>query len=228
MAPASAALGRLRNAVMPELAHCAPPRRRLVTGVLLFTLATLGLNLAHTGLGLARGHDVLLNAGLQNVVLASATLLAAARSGRSESGRGGWIALTAAIGAWSLGNLYWNVVLYSASEPPFPSLADAGWLLFYPAAYACLGLRLRAAARALPRSLWVDGLLGLLSVCAVGVLVIAPVIESAEGPRAAVLVNSLYPVCDLLLFGLCVGVFALHAWRPGRDWIALTLGFAFF
>jgi diguanylate cyclase len=228
MAPANAVLGRVRAALLPELARCELRRRRVVTGVLLFTLATLALNLGHTGFGLAAGHDVLMNAWLQNVVLAGATALAAARIGRAERGRGGWIALALAIAAWSLGNLYWNAVLYSEPEPPFPSWADAGWLLFYPAAYACLGLRLRAAARDLPKSLWVDGLLGLLSVCAVGVLVIAPVIDGADGPRAAVLVNSLYPVCDLLLFALCVAVFALHGWRPGRGWIALTLGFGFF
>jgi len=205
-----------------------PRRRRRLAVVLVFTLVTLALNLAHTGLGLARNHDVVMNAWLQNVVLAGAVVLAAARCGRAEPGRAGWIALTLAIAAWSLGNLYWNLVLYSEPEPPFPSPADVGWLLFYPAAYACLGLRLRAGAQELPKSLWLDGLLGLLSVCAVGVLIIAPVLDGAEGPQAAILVNSLYPVCDLLLVGLCVAVFALHGWRPGRDWIALTLGFAFF
>src|SRR5688572_15482960 len=194
MTRATASAGRLRDGLMPELAGRSPRRRRLATAALAFTLATLALNLAHTGLGLAAEHDVLMNAGLQNLVLAGATVLAATRIARGERGRGGWIALTIAIAAWSLGNLYWNAVLYSDPEPPFPSPADAGWLLFYPAAYACLGLRLRAAARDLPKSLWVDGLLGLLSVCSVGVLVIAPVIDGSDGPRTDVLVNSLYPV----------------------------------
>jgi diguanylate cyclase (GGDEF)-like protein len=197
--------------------------------VALLTLATLALNLAHTGLGLGGQRlDVPLNAWLQNVILAGACVLAVARAGRPGRDRAGWIALALGICCWSLGNLYWNLVLYSAQDPPYPSFADAGWLLFYPAAYACIGLRLRTAARHLPRSLWFDGLLGLLSVSAVGALLINPVLIGAEGSRAAVLVNSAYPVFDLLLCALCFAVCALHGWRPGRDWVALTVGFGIF
>jgi diguanylate cyclase (GGDEF)-like protein len=91
-----------------------------------------------------------------------------------------------------------------------------------------VGLRLYAGARHLPRSLWLDGVLGLLSVSALGLLVVWPVLGGAEGSQAAVLVNGAYPIADLLLFALCIGVFALHGWRPGRGWAALTLGFALF
>jgi diguanylate cyclase (GGDEF)-like protein len=156
-------------------------------------------------------------------------LVAGLRAARHGAERGGWIALTVAIACWSIGNLYWNLVLYSAEEPPFPSPADVGWLLFYPCAYVCIGLRLRSAARHLPRSLWLDGLVGLLSVGAVGtVLVVAPLLSVAEGPRVAVVVNAAYPLADLLLFGLCVAVCAWHGWRPGRGWILLALGFGLF
>jgi len=198
--------------------------------VILLMLGALALNLAHNGLGLGgERFEVLLNAWLQNVVLGAALLVAVLRVICTDSERGGWIALTVGIACWSLGNLYWNLVLYSVEEPPFPSPADAGWLLFYPFAYACIGLRVRSAARDLPRSLWLDGIVGLLSVGAVGtVLVVAPVLAGAQGSRVAVLTNAAYPLCDLLLFGLCVAVFALHGWRPGRAWIGLALGFGLF
>jgi diguanylate cyclase len=217
------------NRMLPRLAHLdRRPRRRLIA-VAVLTLAALALNLAHTGLGLGGERwDVPLNAWLQNVVLAGACVLAIARARRPGRDRGGWIALALGICCWSLGNLYWNLALYSAEAPPYPSLADAGWLLFYPAAYACIGLRLRTAARHLPRSLWLDGLLGVLSVSAVGALLINPVLTSAHGSHAAVLVNSAYPVFDLLLCALCFAVCALHGWRPGRDWVALTVGFGIF
>jgi diguanylate cyclase (GGDEF)-like protein len=222
--------GRLLSVALPELARLSPLSRRRLAAVVLFMLATLLLNLAHTGLGLGGERlDVPLNAWLQNVVLAGACVLVAARAVQPGPERAGWIALTAGIGSWSVGNLYWNLALYSSASPPFPSPADAGWLLFYPCAYACMGLRLRSVARHLPRSLWLDGLVGLLSVGAVGtVLVVAPVLAAADGPRAAVLTNAAYPMADLLLFALCVAIFALHGWRPGRGWFGLAVGFGLF
>jgi diguanylate cyclase (GGDEF)-like protein len=60
------------------------------------------------------------------------------------------------------------------------------------------------------------------------VLVVAPLLSVAEGPRVAVVVNAAYPLADLLLFGLCVAVCAWHGWRPGRGWILLALGFGLF
>ena len=204
--------GRLLSVALPELARRSPRSRRRLTAVVVFMLATLLLNLAHTGLGLGgERFDVPLNAWLQNVVVLGAFVLVAARAAVPGPERAGWVALAAAIGCWSLGNLYWNLALYSSQAPPFPSPADVGWLLFYPCAYACIALRLRSAARQLPRSLWLDGLVGLLSVGAVGtVLVVAPVLAAAEGPRAAVLTNAAYPMADLLLFALCVAILPLH------------------
>ena len=120
-------------------------------------------------------------------------------------------------------------MLYDLDAPPFPSPADAGWLAFYPCAYLCLGLRLRASAGDLPRSAWLDGLVGILAVGALGVsLVIAPVLAGAEGSRAAVLTNAAYPLADLLLLGLTVAVLVLHGRRAGRAWALLAAGFGLF
>ena len=130
---------------------------------------------------------------------------------------------------WTVGNLWWGFVLYDMADAPFPSPADAGWLAFYPCAYLCLGLRLHASARDLPRSAWLDGLVGILSVGAIGVtLVVAPVLAGAEGSRAAVLTNAAYPLADLLLLGLTVAVLVLHGQRGGRAWALLAAGFALF
>jgi diguanylate cyclase len=195
-----------------------------------FMLSTLALNVAHTGFGLGGAAlELPLNAWLQNVILGAACVLVAARAARPGPERPAWIVLTVGVVAWSLGNLYWNLVLFSASDPPYPSPADAGWLLFYPLAYLCVGLQVRSVARHLPRSLWLDGIVGLLSVGAVGAaLVVAPVLAHAQGSRAAVLTNAAYPMADLILFGLCVAGCALRGWRPGRAWAGLALGFALF
>jgi len=194
-----------------------------------FTLATLALNVGSNALGVGGDLETLLNRWGQNAVMAGAVALCAMRSRLAGRDRPAWIALTAALLCWTLGNLYWNGVLYEAAAPPYPSPADAGWLLFYPAACVCVGRLLRSEARALPATMWLDGLVGALTVAAVVVaFVLAPLLDFAAGTRAAVLTNAAYPIGDLLLVCLAVAVLGLHSWRAGRGWILLSLGFATF
>ncbi len=214
--------------LLPDLSGVSRRSQRAVAGAtgLMFTL--LAVNIAHTQFGLGgEGFDKLLNAWGQNVVLACACAIVAVRV--KTGGAPGSKALLAAITLWTVGNLWWGFVLYDMVEPPFPSPADAGWLAFYPCAYLCIGLRLRASARDLPRSAWLDGLVGILSVGALGVaIVVVPVLASAEGTRAAVLANAAYPLADLLLLGLTVAVLVLHGRRGGRAWALLAAGFGLF
>ncbi len=214
--------------LLPDLAAVSPRSRRVVTAAFGLMFALLAANLAHTAFGLGgAGLEKPMNAWGQNVVLACACVLVGARV--LTAGPPGSRPLLAAITVWTLGNLWWGFVLYDLDEAPFPSPADAGWLAFYPFAYLCLGLRLRASARDLPRSAWLDGLVGILSAGALGVtLVVAPVLAGAQGTRAAVLTNAAYPIADLLLFALAVAVLVLHGWRAGRAWVFLAAGFGLF
>ena len=219
---------RLLRLLLPDLAAVTRRSRRVVAAAAGLMFALLAANLAHTQFGL--GGEALekpLNAWGQNVVLACACVIVAVRV--LTGGPPGSRPLLAAIAVWTLGNLWWGFVLYDLEAPPFPSPADAGWLAFYPFAYLCLGLRLRASARDLPRSAWLDGLIGILSVGALGVtLVVAPVLAGAEGTRAAVLTNAAYPLADLLLLALAIAVLVLHGWRAGRAWALLAAGFGLF
>ena len=214
--------------LLPDLVTVTRRSRAVVAAATGVMFALLAANLAHTQFGL--GGEALekpLNAWGQNAILACACALVAVRV--LTSGAAGCRPLLAAIVLWTLGNFWWGFVLYDLEDAPFPSLADAGWLAFYPCAYLCLGLRLRASARDLPRSAWLDGLVGILSVGAVGVtLVVAPVLAAAEGSRAAVLTNAAYPLADLLLLGLTMAVLVLYGWRAGRAWALLGAGFALF
>ena len=47
------------------------------------------------------------------------------------------------------------------------------------------------------------------------------ILAGAEGSRATVLVNAAYPIGDLLLVCLVIGVLGLYSWRPGRGWLML-------
>ena len=213
---------------MPELATVTRRSRGVVVAASMLMFALLAANLSHTQFGV--GGEALekpLNAWGQNLVLACACAVVAVRV--LTGGAPGSRLLLAAIAVWTLGNLWWGFVLYDLEDAPFPSLADAGWLSFYPCAYLCLGLRLRAGARDLPHSAWLDGIVGILSIGALGVtLVVAPVLAGAEGSRAAVLTNAAYPLADLLLLALTIVVLVLHGWRAGRAWALLGAGFALF
>src|SRR5262245_56458876 len=42
--------------------------------------------------------------------------------------RGAWIAFTAGLAAFFLGDVYWTAALEGLASPPYPSPADAGYL----------------------------------------------------------------------------------------------------
>ena len=77
--------------------------------------------------------------------------------------------------------------------------------------------------------MWLDGLVGALTVGGLGTAyVVSVILAGAEGSRATVLVNAAYPIGDLLLVCLVIGVLGLYSWRPGRAWLLLGAGFAIF
>ena len=133
-----------------------------------------------------------------------------------------WLLLGAGMVAWAAGDIY-----YTLAEPGFPSLSDVGYLLFYPASYATLWLLVRSRIPRFDRGLFVDGLIAALAVAAMAAaLVFEPIHDSSTGSSAAVAVNLAYPLADMLLISVAVGIMALTGWRPGRTWIFIALGLA--
>ena len=64
-----------------------------------------------------------------------------------------WALIGAGVLAWSFGEIYYTAVLWTNPSPPIPSLADAGYLLFPPLAFAGTLVLLRARDRGVPRRL---------------------------------------------------------------------------
>ena len=116
------------------------------------------------------------------------------------------------------------------ADPPFPSLADIGFLAVYPPAYVAIVLLLRSRVKDLRSSLWLDGVISGLAVGAVGTAVIFPAILDAVGgaSRAAVTTNIAYPLLDLTLIGMVVWALAVTGWRPGRTWGLVAAGLLVF
>jgi two-component system, cell cycle response regulator len=151
-----------------------------------------------------------------------------ARGMHGDHERRAWLALGIGVLSWTVGDLYWVAFLRDGTVP-FPSPADAFYLGFFPAAYASFVLLLRARTDSVPRSLWLDGLIGGLAVSALGAAVVfQAVLESTEGSPLAIATNLAYPLGDLLLLALVVGFLGLTGWRLDRAWLMIGTGLAVF
>ena len=107
-------------------------------------------------------------------------------------------------------------------NPPFPSLADAFYLGFYPACYLGIVLLVRRRISSFNASLWLDGFTAALAAGAVGAsALLQVVVSSTDGSPIVVLTNLSYPLGDIILLALLVFVFAVTDWRPGRAWLLI-------
>jgi diguanylate cyclase (GGDEF)-like protein len=83
----------------------------------------------------------------------------------------------------------------------------------------------RARAHEVNWRLWIDGLIATLGTAALGAAFIFDfVAEKTEGTAVQVATTLAYPLGDILMLALVVGVVALTGWRPGRTWSFLLVG----
>jgi diguanylate cyclase (GGDEF)-like protein len=157
------------------------------------------------------------------IVAAGLTCLLRSRSAGHE--RGAWIAIGAAILSWGAAEIYWTAVILDDPSPPYPSLADVGYLAFYPLAALGLALLVRARADELDWRAWTDGLIAALGTAALGSAYIFDfVADQTSGTTMQVATTLAYPLGDIIMLSLIVGVVALTRWRPGRAWSLLLIG----
>jgi two-component system cell cycle response regulator len=160
------------------------------------------------------------NVWVYNGLLVLACLVVASHAFLVAEERRVWAVVAAAIACWIFG----EVVLVVWQPEAFPSVADAGFLAFYPLLYVGIVLLLRRA-RGIAGTLWLDGATAAVASAALGAAVLVEVVlRTTEGPLAAVATNLAYPLGDVLLLALVAGVFSLSGWRPGRRWLLLGLG----
>jgi two-component system cell cycle response regulator len=175
-------------------------------------------------LGIDAGPGIASEALYDAVVIGAgiACLVRASAFGRE---RRAWQLIGAAILSWGAAEVYWTVAIEGNPSAPYPSPADAGYLLFYPLAYAGLAMLVRARAHEMNWRLWMDGLIAALGTAALGAAFIFDfVAERTEGSAVQVATTLAYPFGDILMLALVIGVVALTGWRPGRTWSLLLAG----
>ncbi len=198
---------------------------RVTQGVAFVLLAAFTL---HAALWRGDGLDSFFNDWVYNALVLTAAASCLVRAARVREQRTPWLLLGVGLTLWSAAEITNTLYLSKLDSPPYPSIADAMWLAFYPASYVALVLLVRGRIAGQRRaSLWIDGLIAALTVAALcEVLVFQPVIQTSGGTALEVATDLAYPLCDLLLLSLVVGVIAMTGWRPGRAWALIGAGLA--
>jgi two-component system cell cycle response regulator len=189
-------------------------------------LAALAAQIAHTVLNLGEpGLNGFFDNYVYNGIIVGAAIFCFARAACVKPERGAWLGLGVALSLWSGGEIYYSAVLAHQANPPYPSPADALYLAFYPASYLGLWVLVRSRVRRAPISLGLDGMIAALAVAALAAaIVLPPVLQTTGAAGAAAATTLAYPLGDALLLALCVGLFTLTGWRPGRSWSLIGIG----
>jgi diguanylate cyclase (GGDEF)-like protein len=173
------------------------------------------------------GLDGAINGVAYDAVVVSAGLACLLRAARGGRERAAWLAIGAAVLAWGAAEIYWTLYIEGNPSAPYPSPADIGYLGFYPLAVAGLYKLVQARAKELDKRLWMDGVIAALGTGALGAALIFEFVAArTSGTRLEVATTLAYPLGDLVLISLVVGVVALTRWRPGRTWSLLLAGLA--
>jgi two-component system cell cycle response regulator len=161
------------------------------------------------------------NAWVYNGLMVLACVVVGSRAYLDPRERPAWTAFTVALISWTFGEIYYAVV----QPEEFPSLADLGYITFYPLVYIGMVALLRSHARTIGGTLWLDGVTASLAAGAFAAAVLVElVLKTTEGSPTTVVTNLAYPLGDVLLLSAVFGVFSLTGWRPGARWSLLGLG----
>lgn len=204
----------------------APEPKTLRLTLALVLCGGTALVVLHDWLGVGGdGLDKIAGGSLYDAVVIAAGIACLLRARAVERERWAWLLIGAGILFWAAGEVYWTLFILDNPAPPYPSPADALYLAFYPLAYAGLALLVRARAHELDWRLWADGLIAALGTAALGaVFVFDFVAERTAGSGFETTVTLAYPLGDIAMVALIVGVIALTGWRPDRTWSLLLAG----
>ncbi|HEX5225135.1 MAG TPA: diguanylate cyclase [Solirubrobacteraceae bacterium] len=214
------------------LADARAARRGPARDLLLLAFAALAAGTAAQALHALFdvGHpslDGFIEHGLYTAVEFGAALACGVRVLARREHRLAWGLIAFGLLTWAGGDLVWTLWLNNLENPPDPSIADALYLAWYPAAYVAFILLMRTHHPRAETAMWLDGIVVGLTIAAVGAALVFPaVLDSATGSDAAVIVNLAYPLGDFLLLAFIGLGFTISGLRAGRQWLLLAVGLA--
>ncbi|GAA3635623.1 hypothetical protein GCM10022223_62560 [Kineosporia mesophila] len=137
--------------------------------------------------------------------------------------------LSTGVSVFALSNVLYLVLYAHGVEYDFPGPPDFGFATFYPIAVLAVGLAARRElnSRSGP-DVWLDSALGALGSGAVLAVLLDSVFVSASGNPLGASFALFYPICDLFLAALVVGVMTIQGRRLQPFWLYLLAGLAAF
>ncbi|HEY7256239.1 MAG TPA: GGDEF domain-containing protein [Solirubrobacterales bacterium] len=203
------------------------PDRLLRSGLAALLLGGTLIVAAYRWFGVGGDLRFAIGGVLYDAVVLGAGLACLVRASSYGRERAAWTLIGLAILSWGAAEVYWTVAIEGNPSAPYPSPADVGYLAFYPLASAGLAVLVRARAHQLNWRLWMDGAIAALGTATLGAaFVFDGVSGSAGGSSLQAATTLAYPLGDILLLAIVVGVVALTGWRPGRTWSLLLAGVA--
>ena len=113
-----------------------------------------------------------------------------------------WIVMSAAIFSYALGDIFWVIIERFFQEPPFPSISDFFYLLYYPLFFTSI---LLIPNEKLKKGMWLNTVLDISIVLLVAILIfwnflIGPLENSISKTSSLErIIRTAYPVGDLIL-----------------------------
>ena len=128
------------------------------------------------------------------------------------------------------GDTYFALAMDSSGNLPSPSPADLGYLLYYPFMMAAVVVLVRRKSQKWTGSVLLDSALAALGAAAVLAVIIGPIFDDASSETTPIdgAIAVLYPLFDLLLVAVVVGIAASPVLRIGPKWQFLVLGLLLF
>src|SRR5262245_13913047 len=191
---------------------------RLRSVILAWKVAAIGGLVAFVAYTLfGSGYDHFFNRYWYNALILLAAGAAVARAVTTRAERTASIAFAAGIASWAVGEILFDFAY--GGDPPYPSAADAFYLLFYPACYIGMAVLVRHRLSEFTRMVWFDGVMAALAAAALSSAVVFQIVlGNTDGSTSVIVTNLAYPLGDVLLLSGVAGVFALTGWRPDRTW----------
>jgi methyl-accepting chemotaxis protein len=128
--------------------------------------------------------------------------------------------------SWALGDFAMTAETLNGATPATLSLANFLWAGFFPLAYVGVMLLMQRDVRKLTAANYLDGVVAaLVTSAALVAFAFHGIADAAGGGNESVAVNLVYPVGDLLLFGLTViGIRLLPPGRRARWYLIAAAG----
>ena len=128
------------------------------------------------------------------------------------------------------GDTYFALAMDASGNLPSPSPADLGYLLYYPFMVGAVVVLVRRKSQKWTGSVLLDSTLAALGSAAILAVILGAVFDDATTDSTFVdgAIAVLYPLFDLLLVAVVVGIAASPVLRLGPRWQFLVLGLLLF